>query len=295
MHADEVDVEPAVVRRLVAEQFPQWADLPLEPVTSDGTDNLIYRLGEEMSVRLPRAGGADEQAAKECRWLPEIAPLVPLAIPVPLGFGVPGCGYPFNWSVRRWLTGETAIAERIGDPLSAATELADFLLALQRIDTTDGPPPGQHNFFRGVPLSTRDAQTRAALDKVGDVIDSEAARAEWEVALRAPAWEGSPVWVHGDLQAGNVLVEDGRLSAVIDFGGLGVGDPACDVMAAWTVLPAEGRDTFRAALQVDDATWARGRGWVLSVALIILPYYQHSNPAIFSKALSWINEILAEE
>ena len=294
MHVGEVDTDISLVGRLLAAQFPQWADLPIEPVLSAGTDNALYRLGEDMAVRLPRIHWATGQVEKEQRWLPRLAPHLPLAIPVPLAMGTPGAGYPWHWSVCRWLEGENATIERIADPRQAATDLAQFIAALQRINPAGGPPPGAHNSFRGVPLAMRDSPTRAAIASLHGTLDTDAVTAAWEAALQAPAWHGSPVWIHGDLQSGNLLAVQGRLSAVIDFGCLGVGDPACDVMAAWLYLSAETRDVFRAALSVDDTTWARGRGWALYFGLIALPYYQGTNPVLAGIARHAIDEVLAD-
>lgn len=294
MHIDEVDTDVSLVDRLLAAQFPQWADLPIEPVRSAGTDNAIYRLGDDMVVRLPRIPGATGQVDKEHQWLPRLAPLLPLAIPVPLAKGTPGEGYPWNWSVYRWLEGENATIERITDPGQAATDLAQFIAALQQIDPTDGPPPGPHNFSRGEPLVMRDTRTRAAIATLDGTLDADAVTAAWEAALQAPAWHDPPVWIHGDLQSGNLLVQQGRFSAVIDFGCLGVGDPACDLIVAWNLLSAETRHVFRAALLVDDATWARGRGWALSVGLIALPYYQSTNPVLAAISRRAIDEALAD-
>jgi aminoglycoside phosphotransferase (APT) family kinase protein len=294
MHVDEVDTDVSLVGRLLAAQFPQWADLPIEPVHSAGTDNALYRLGDDMAVRLPRIHWATEQVHKEHRWLPRFAPHLSLAIPVPLTKGTPGEGYPWHWSVYRWLDGENATLERIADPRQAATELAQFIAALQRIDPTGGPTPGPHNSGRGVPLATRDSHTRTAIEALQGIIDADVAIAAWEAALQAPPWRRPPVWIHGDLQSGNLLAVQGRLSAVIDFGCLGVGDPACDLIVAWNLLSAETRDVFRAALPVDDATWARGRGWALSVGLIALPYYQSTNPVLAGIARHTIDEALAD-
>lgn len=299
MHDDEVNTDATLVRRLLAAQFPQWAGLPIEPVLSAGTDNAIYRLGEDMAVRLPRIHWATGQVQKEHLWLPRLAPLLPLAIPVPLAMGTPGEGYPWHWSVYRWLEGENATIARIADAGKAAKELAQFITALHRIDPAGGPPPGQHNSSRGVPLATRDAPTReaiAALHEQG-TLGAEALAAvteAWEAALRTPAWDGPPVWIHGDLQGGNLLVQQGRLSAVIDFGCLGVGDPACDMAVAWNFLSAHTRDVFRSALAVDDATWARGRGCALSVGLIALPYYRNTNPVLAGISRRAIAEVLGD-
>jgi aminoglycoside phosphotransferase (APT) family kinase protein len=295
MHVDEVDIDVARVRRLLMAQFPQWAALPLEPVHSAGTDNALYRLGSDLVVRLPRIEAATGQVDKEQKFLPRLAPLLPLAIPVPRALGAPGEGYPWQWSVYRWLAGETLTSEHITDLDQAARDLAHFVAALQRIDPAGGPPPGAHNSFRGEPLSTRDAETRAAIAELADMLDTSAATAAWDAALQAPAWNSSPVWIHGDLLPLNLLVERSRLSAVIDFGCLGVGDPACDLQVAWNLLSAHNRDIFRAALPVDDATWARGRGWALSVGLIALPYYQRTNPVLAGIARRAIDEVLADQ
>lgn len=294
MHTDEVQVDMFLVGRLLAAQFPQLADLPIEPVRSAGTDNAIYRLGEDMALRFPRILEATARLEKELRWLPRLAPDLPLAIPLPLSKGTPAEGYPWLWSIYRWLKGENATLDRFADPRQAAIDLAQFITALQRIDPTGGPPPGEHNFGRGVPLAGRDPHVRTAIASLDTMLDADAVTAAWEVALHTPAWQGPPVWIHGDLSPGNLLVVQGHLSGVIDFGGLGVGDPACDLIAAWNLFSAETRDVFRSALQVDDATWARGRGWALSVALIALPYYLDTNPVIVVSARHTIREVLAD-
>lgn len=294
MHADEVDTDASLVRRLLAAQFPHWADLPIQPVRSAGTDNALYRLGENMAVRLPRIHWAIGQVEKEQKWLPRLASHLPLAIPIPLAMGTPAEGYPWHWSVYAWLEGKNATLEHLTDPDEAAIALAQFVAALQRMDATGGPLPGSHNSFRGVLLATRDSATRAAIATLHDTLDSDLATAAWEVALQAPVWHGPPVWIHGDLQSGNLLAVQGRLRAVIDFGCLGIGDPACDLMVAWNLFSAESREVFRATLQVDDATWARGRGWALSVGLIALPYYQDTNPVLAGIARHAIEAVLAD-
>jgi aminoglycoside phosphotransferase (APT) family kinase protein len=293
MHEGEVATDAALVRRLLAAQHPQWAALPIERVASAGTDNALYRLGDELVVRMPRIDWAVAQVAKEQRWLPWLAPRLPLAIPAPLAQGAPGEGYPWPWSVYRWLDGETATLDRVADPIETARDLAGFVAALHGIDASDGPRFGAHNGFRGVALDKRDSYTRTALAKLHGEIDVDAATAAWDDALRAPTWNGPGVWLHGDLQSGNLLATRGRLSAVIDFGCLGVGDPACDVMAAWLYLPREARATFREALAADDATWARARGWALSVSLVALPYYRDTNPVLAGISRRAIGEVLA--
>jgi len=263
------DITPALVSRLIATQFPQWADLPVTALELDGWDNTTFRLGEDMSVRLPTGDLYALQVDKEHQWLPIFASHLPLAIPEPLAKGVPGSGYPRPWSIYRWLEGDDATVGRIADLGDVATELAAFLRALHQIDPAGGPPPGEHNFFRGGPLATYDVETRDAIKALEDEIDARTAIEAWEAAL-ATTWTDSPVWVHGDISPTNLLVVDGRLSAVIDFGCAAVGDPACDVAIAWTFYFGESREAFRAGLPFDDATWTRGRGWVLWKALITL-------------------------
>jgi len=295
MHADEVDIDEALVGRLVATQFPHWADLPIERVPDWGTDNALYRLGDDMVVRLPRVPRTAVTLEKELAWLPRLAPLLPLAIPVPLAVGEPADGYPFAWAVYTWLEGETATAERIADPDQAAADLAQFITALQRIDPTNGPPPGEHNVFRGVPLVTRDKSTRASIAALADRIDAGSATAAWDASLAAPDWQRPPVWIHGDLDSRNLLAEGGRLTAAIDWGCLGVGDPACDVAVAWKLFDGAARECFRSELAVDDATWARSRGWVLSQALNALSYYTlETNPVLVREAERWLAEVLAD-
>lgn len=294
MHADEVETDVALVRRLLEAQFPQWAGLPIAPCPSSGTDNAIYRLGESLAVRLPRIGWAVGQVEKEHRWLPGLAPHLPLAIPVPLAVGAPAEGYPWHWGVYPWLAGANATFERLADPCQAAEDLARFVVALRQVDAAGGPPPGEHNSRRGEPLAARDASARAGIASLDGLYDGAALRAAWEAALAAPAWGGEPVWIHGDLQAGNLLAVEGRLSAVIDFGCLGVGDPACDLMVAWNLFTGESRAAFRAAVAVDEATWARGRGWALWMGLVALPYYQDTNPVLAGIARRAIGAVLAE-
>lgn len=294
MHADELDTAPALVARLLAAQFPRWAALPIVPVDSAGTDNALYRLGDELAVRLPRRQSTAGQPAKEHRWLPRFAPLLPLAIPAPLALGEPSEGYPWQWSVCPWLPGENATVGRIADHSAAAVALGQFIRALRGIDASDGPPPGAHNFGRGEPLAARDAATRYAIAQLAAELDVDAVSAAWQRALRAPAWSGPPAWIHGDLLPGNLLVKDGRLSAVIDFGCLGVGDPAGDLISAWTLFHGESRAAFRAALAVDEASWARGRGWALSTALLVVPYYRDTNPVLVGIARNTIAEVVAD-
>ncbi|HEY8806925.1 MAG TPA: aminoglycoside phosphotransferase family protein [Candidatus Limnocylindria bacterium] len=289
MHPDEVETDEALVRRLLAAQLPRWAALPIERLPVGGTDNAIYRLGDELSVRLPRRRGASGSFDKEFAWLPRLAPLLPVRVPKPVARGAPGEGYPHAWAVFDWIAGQDATSAPL-DLSRAAVDLANLLAAMRRIDPAGGPPPGG----RGGSLRPRDVPTRAGIVALGDLIDATAVTAAWEQALAAPEWDGPPVWIHGDLDARNLLVRDGKISGVLDWGALCVGDPACDVKVAWAVLDAKTRPIFRERLDIDDATWARGRGWALSQALIALPYYLHTYPAIVEQAWRWLNEALAD-
>ena len=293
MHIDEVDTSVSLVRRLVARQFPQWADLPVNPVDSSGTDNALFRLGNDLVARLPRIYWAVGQVEKEHQWLPRLAPFLPCAVPVPIVKGQPAEGYPWPWSIYRWLEGKDATAAPVIDTLQAAIDLAGFLSALQRI-APEGEPPAAGEHSRGLPLRTRDARTRDAIAALKGMVDTHAVTAVWNEALRIPEWDRVPVFFHGDFMPGNLLVQNGRVSAVIDFSGLGIGDPACDLMIAWSLFSGGSRDVFRRALAIDAATWARGRAHALSQALIFIPYYLETNPVGVRNARRTVDEVLAD-
>ena len=296
-------ITPGLVSRLVAAQLPQWAYLPVTPVELDGWDNTSFRLGDDLVVRMPSHDAYVPQVDKEHRWLPTLGPQLPLPIPQPIVKGAPGYGFPRPWSVYRWLPGETATIERVAELNRFATDLADFLGALYRIDPAGGPPAGDHSFFRGGPLTTYTDETTETIAALSTEIDSDAATEVWEAALAA-TWHGSSVWVHGDVTPSNVLVVEGRLSAVIDFGCSAVGDPACDTTIAWTFLFGDSREAFRNRLPVDDATWTRGRGWALWKALITLMRTLNANGAderLAARRFGWrlsardvIEEVLAD-
>lgn len=288
MHADQVDVDEPLVRRLLAAQFPRWADLPLTPVASPGTVNALYRLGSDMVVRIPlRPTAVGEDLDKESTWVPRLAPLLPVPVPLVLGEGVPSDDHPGRWSVACWLDGDNPEVDGLARPDALARDLAEFVSAFRRIDVAGGPPA-----YRGGPLAFQDRQTRGAIDELRGSIDTDAATAVWDETMRTPDWPGPPVWVHADLMPGNLLVRDGRLSAVIDLGTTGVGDPACDLIVAWNLLPPRARGIFRAGIGADDAAWVRGRGRALSMALIQLPYYRTTNPAMADNARHVIREVL---
>ena len=292
MHTDEIIADEALAARLVAAQFPQWGGLPIERVRHSGTDNAIFRIGDSLVARLPRIHWAVGQTDKEFEWLPRLARYLPLDAPRPLRKGVPGFGYPWPWSVYEWLEGESALDVAVDDATVAALDLPAFLRALRAVPAHDRPPavPGG----RGGPLSGRDAETRAAIAALEGLIDTEAVTAAWQASLDAPAYDGEPVLIHADLTPGNLIVRGGRLSAVIDFNMLTVGDPACDLTVAWNFLNARTRLVLRDTLFADEAAWLRARGWALSGSLIALPYYLRTNPGIVAQSWRTRREVLAD-
>jgi aminoglycoside phosphotransferase (APT) family kinase protein len=289
MHTEEIDITVGLVARLISGQFPQWAGLPIRPVVSAGTVNAMFRLGEDMAVRLPRVPWGVDDVVTERRWLPRLAPYLPVVIPAPIGEGRPAEGCPWTWSIVGWLDGVNPTAGHLVAPDALAADLAEFILAFGKIDLADAPAA-----YRGGPLTALDARTRTAIAELSGMIDTDTVTDVWDAALRAPQWDGPAVWVHADLMPGNLLTVDGRLSAVIDFATVGVGDPACDLIVAWNLLPAGVRTAFRSAVGADDAAWTRGRARALSMALIQLPYYQDTNPAMAANARHTIGEVLAD-
>lgn len=289
MHAGEAHIDAALVGRLVAAQFPRLTGLPVRAVASTGTVNAIYRLGGGLYARLPLVRRYVPDLEQEWRWLPVLAPHLSLRVPEPVAWGQPGCGYPFPWAIYRWIEGRPYDGELIGDEHQAARDLARFVTELRQIAPAAGAPPGGRR-----PLAELDDATRAAIASVPDVIDGDKVTAAWEQALLAPAWDGAPVWLHADLLRPNLLVDGGRLGAVIDFGSAGVGDPAADLIPAWAVFGRDGRDTFRAALAPDDGTWDRARGYALHQAALIIPYYPETNPAFVALAERTVREVLTD-
>ena len=290
MHTDEADIDVELVRRLLRGQFPRWADLPITRLASGGTVNAIFRLGEDLTARIPLTAGGAEAIDLEARWLPALAPLLPLEIPTVVGVGEPAEGYLWNWAVHRWIDGRNPVEGDLPEPRHAARALAEFGAAMRKIDLPDGPAA-----HRGGPLRDEDPSTRAAIEdlrRTDEPFDAGAITAAWEEALAAPPWPGPPCWTHSDLMPSNLLLTGNRLSAVIDFGTVGMGEPATDLIPAWNLLPAPARETFREAADIDDASWTRGRGWALSMAVIQLPYYRTTNPVISANARHVIREIL---
>ncbi|MHA7901327.1 MAG: aminoglycoside phosphotransferase family protein [Henriciella sp.] len=287
-----MDFSEDLARTLVDAQFPDYAELPIRAVASGGTDNAIFRLGAHLSVRLPKREDAVGQIEKEQLWLPRLAPL-PLRIPTPVQLGAPSAAFPFPWSIYDWCPGVPLSQAQVTDWSRLARHLAQFLLALRAKGTHGAPQAGAQNHFRGVALAKRDALTQAALTGISDLYPAAEMQAIWHSALEAPKFRGGPVWLHGDLQGGNLLIENGLLAAVIDFGLCGVGDPAMDLVVAWSVLPDSVRQVFRQEIGADDAAWARGRGWALSVAAIALDYYRDRNPALSAISKQTIEAVLS--
>jgi aminoglycoside phosphotransferase (APT) family kinase protein len=288
MHDDEVETDAELVRALLGAQHPQWAGLPIARVESAGTDNALYRLGDELAVRLPRIHWAVDLVEKEQAWLPVLAPHLPLALPLPVASGAPTEAFPFPWGVVQWLPGEVATLERLADPVRAARDLAAFVHALWTVDPSGGP---RHQ--RGAPVRLADEMVRRSVRALRGEVDAAAVLDAWERVLAAPDHDGAPRWFHGDLAYLNLLAIDGALSAVIDWGTCGVGDPAIEMTVAWNLLPAGARDAYRDALDVEDAMWERGKGWVLT-GVVGIPYYRDTNPLLVADKVRGINAVLAD-
>jgi aminoglycoside phosphotransferase (APT) family kinase protein len=288
MHEGEIDIDIALVRRLLTEQFPEFAERSLSIMRSTGTVNAMYRLGDDLCVRLPRLERWADGITNEWVWLPKLAPHISLNIPKPVALGKPTQGYPCAWAVYEWIEGYPYRANIVTDERQAAQDLVNFILELRSADQRGATHSGRR------PLRELDADTRSATAASSGVIDTEAVSAAWARSLESAPWRGEPVWMHGDLLKSNLLVQDGRLCAVIDFGGAGIGDPAMDVVPAWSVFNTPGREVFRQGLDVDNATWSRARGYALHQALMIIPYYFETNPAFVTMAKRTVNEVLAD-
>ncbi len=281
MHDDEIEIDADLVRALLGDQMPEFVDRSLRPVEPWGTDNAIWRLGDDLVIRLPRIDWAVEQVDLEATWLPRLAPHLPVAVPQPVAVGDPGCGYPHRWAVHRWIPGDGASLDRVHDARGFALDLAAVVRGLGRVPV-EGAPPARN---RARPLREYDGATRRAIEAAAHLIDAEAATAVWEEALAAPAHDAPPTWVHGDLE-GNCIVRDGRLHGLVDWGSACAGDPAVDVQVVWSPLfDDESRSTFLAALGVDDATLMRSRGAAIHQACAALPYYLDTYPPIVER--SW--------
>ena len=306
LHDDELPIELSLVRALVDRALPQCASLPLTRMASSGSSNALFRLGAELVVRLPRQPGGSATIAKEARWLPRIAPLLPVPVPQVVTVGEPDLGYPEQWSVVTWLAGQTPTpadprSAEVAGRLPLAQDLAAVVTALHEIDV---PPEALTDpalrWYRGEPLSTLDALTRSNLEacrSISDLdLDLDAALRVWNQAMDLPGTNQapSPRWYHGDLLAENLLVRDGQLAAVLDFGGLSIGDPTVDLIVAWELLDASSRDAFRQAVAVDDESWLRGRAWALALAVMTFPYYWRTMPDRCASRLAMARSVLSD-
>lgn len=290
MPVAEFDVDSALVQRLLVDQHPDLAHLQLAPLAC-GWDNAIFRLGDALTVRMPRRQVGADLIASEQRWLPELAPHLPLPTPCPVRIGRPALGYPWSWSVCPWLPGEPAALTPPRNALSTARTLGAFLKALHIPAASDAPV----NPFRGIPLLHRNARVHARIEQLHQSIDAAGVRALWEALVATPIWQGPPLWLHGDLHAANILVDHGSISAVIDFGDITGGDPATDIAVAWIMLPKQARGTLRNALTyADDLTWARARGWALVFALEYLAN-SADNPMIYQLGLRTLPAVMEEQ
>ena len=293
MTDDALNINVNLVQQLVSSQFPDWSDLPITEVHPNGWDNRTFRLGDRMSVRLPSAERYSLQVDKEQKWLPILSEKLPLPVPIPLAKGKPNHNYPYNWSIYEWIHGDTATSERIDDMPKFATALGAFLTALRRVNTTGGPGPGPGH--RGGDLNVYSNQTRQAIEilRLESNLDTELLAEVWDTAV-ASKWVNPPVWVHGDISSGNILVKSGEIAAVIDFGSTAIGDPACDLSIAWTMFDQDSRDAFRISMDLDDDTWARGRGWTLWKSLIILSGLDKTNTVEGKRSLETVYQLLNE-
>ncbi|MCA9316622.1 MAG: aminoglycoside phosphotransferase family protein [Planctomycetes bacterium] len=294
LHPDEPPIDVDLVARLLASQHPAFTHLPLRAFDSPGTTNTIFRLGDELLVRLPRRASGVDELHKSFAWLPRLAPRLSVQLPVPVARGEPGEGYPWPWSIAPWIEGANVAVEHVLDPRQAAQDLASFLHELHAIDASAGPRAADLG-MRSASLQFADAEVRASIDALPEDLDRDAIRAVWDAALELPGWNRAPVWSHGDLGPDNILWKDGRLVAVIDYGALAVGDPACDLMIGWSQLRGSGRDAFREALEADDPLWLRGRAYALAQAVIYIPYYLHTRPRGVAVARRMLDAVMADE
>jgi aminoglycoside phosphotransferase (APT) family kinase protein len=288
-----VTIDSTLVHKLIDSQFPQWSNLPVRPVEFSGWDNRTFHLGSDMMVRLPSDTFYALQVEKEQYWLPRLSPHLSLTIPTPLAMGIPSEDYPWHWSIYQWIEGQTASIDRIENMRQFAEDLAKFLVEFQHIDARGGPVAGEHSFYRGGSLATYDSETQWAMKQLGNQADTLILSSIWSEALQT-VWQNAPVWVHGDVAVGNLLVNKGRLCAVIDFGQLAIGDPACDLVIAWTFFKNDSREVFQRILNLDKATWARARGWALWKALIVCAKLPGTNPLDIEKSWKVVHELIAD-
>lgn len=298
MHAAELDIDVELVRALLRRQMPRWADLPLRRIASSGTDNAIFRLSEEMAVRLPRIYWAAAQPRLEATLLPWLAPQLSLPTSMPLALGDPDLGYPYHWLVYEWLPGVDAFSEPPSDMAQVARDLASYIHSLRSADWTNLPEAARPFIKTYATVRELDARIQVALDEVAELTDAPLARKAWDEALAVPEWQGAPIFTHGDLHAPNLLVTGGRVTAIIDFGSSGFGDPARELIGAWTMFDEASRSIFRQELAerglIDDDMWNRARVYALSKALFALPYYVETNPTLLAIARHTLGQVFSE-
>jgi len=290
---DGLEITTKIAIALIAEQFPQFSHMPIRPVDQGGNDNRTFRLGDEMSIRLPSTKDYVRQVQKEQTWLPKIAPYLSLPIPQPIAFGMPSQIYPWNWSIYKWLEGESANSAELLDAHleTIALQLAHFLNEFHQFDAAGAPAPGLHNWWRAAHTSVYDADTKALIENLKDFVDADKARALWQKAISSK-WHKDPVWVHGDVASGNLLVKDNKLVAVIDFGCMGIGDPACDLTIAWTFFNGKSREIFKNNVPLDEETWARARGWAMWKALYEISVLDDKSGPALKKQLCIIDAVI---
>jgi len=289
LHVDELHIDASIVKQLLQEQFPAWADLQLELIYPVGTDNVMYRLGNDKVVRLPRTEESAASLEKEHQWLSKLAPHLPIKVPVILGEGNPSSDYPLPWLVCNFLEGKNLMEGNSLDYNQAAVDLGNFVAAMQKVNAKGGP-----KCRRGQPLAMRNQEMQESIPLMSDLYDTSLLTDIWKRALKESVWKKGPVWIHGDLHAGNLLAKNDRITAVVDFGLAGIGDPASDMMLAWTLLTPETRPIFRSIVQPDEATWKRGRAWAFTLGIVAYPYYRNSNPTFAKLAKRAIDEVLSE-
>jgi aminoglycoside phosphotransferase (APT) family kinase protein len=294
MHDDQLTSSVEMVREVLRDLQPRWADCSIREISSTGTDHALYRLGDHSVARVPLRETATRPIDTEFRWLPWLAERLLVEIPRPLARIEPTASFPYPWSIHSWIDGECATTAPI-DRALLAVDLARLLRTLHALDTTGGPPSVEAYCRRGIPLRMRDPTTREAIASSRQLIDVAVVTSAWEAALATPEWTGQPVWVHGDLAAGNLIIRRGRVAGVIDWACMSVGDPACDLIVVWELLDEPSRDSFRAELAVDEATWARGRGWALSSAVGALAYYEETNPFMADQARHKLRSLLGDD
>lgn len=294
-NSDKLEVTLSLVDELIEAQFPQWMKLPIRFVEKNGMDNITFRLGEEMLIRLPSAEAYASKVTKEQKWLPVLAQQLSIKIPEPLAQGSPSRSYPWNWSIYRWIEGKSANLLSIDDSSlrEIALDLAKFLREMHKVNIKGAPSPGIHNFYRGGHLSVYDGETKAAISKLGKLIDSDRVMSVWKKAISSK-WDDNPVWIHGDLASGNILIKEKRLIAVIDFGGMAIGDPACDLVIAWTFLKGESRRIFQEMMNLEDGTWNRARGWALWKALVTVVSLKDKSGITAMEQLQIIHDVISE-